>query len=340
MRDDQLNAEAVARLARARTAWVVGLPLVFMLAFLAIGTFRPARYRVEVTFLPSPDPQASGGADADGGVLAALLPGGGEGADSPAYYVEVLRSDRVLHGVARATYTLPNGNGVGSLADVVGVAVSDSGMRESAAVRWLRRRLAIHAGYRSGLVHIAVDGPTPEMAAQLATRFLEVTDQFNRQVRRSRARAEREFLEERRAAVAIERRAAEDNLAGFLAAYHESRTDPELGFQENRLRSVVEQLRMLETGIAVSLEEARTSEVRTTPVLTVVQPPVAPVRSAPRRLPLLALLGLASGALIGWPMAVWRESVRTAAGAARADWRELSAAGAMTSRTDTEHEDA
>jgi hypothetical protein len=66
-----------------------------------------------------------------------------------------------------------------------------------------------------------------------------------------------------------------------------------------------------------SLEQAKSEEVRTTPVVTVVQPPTRPALPDPRRLAFKALLALFLGGALAVAWALARDAF------SRGDWEEV-----------------
>ena len=72
-------------------------------------------------------------------------------------------------------------------------------------------------------------------------------------------------------------------------------TRPELNFQQERLQRQVQLQQQLYTTLSQSFEQAKIEEVRDTPVITVVEPPEAPVRPDPRGLVRNAFLTIILG---------------------------------------------
>jgi uncharacterized protein involved in exopolysaccharide biosynthesis len=116
-------------------------------------------------------------------------------------------------------------------------------------------------------------------------------------VRRKRATAEREFLEKRFSALGDSLRVREDALRRF---YEQNRnlSSPQLQFEDVRLRREAERVQSVYAQLGSQLEQARIQEVRDTPALTVVDPPIEPVRkSAPIRKTWMLTAALLAGAL-------------------------------------------
>jgi len=114
-------------------------------------------------------------------------------------------------------------------------------------------------------------------------------------IRRRHASAERQFLEERWKALRDSLDTHEDGLRRF---YERNRqvTSPQLQFEEVRLKREVDLVQTVYAQISTQLEQARIQEVRDTPAISVIDPPVEPVRRSSPRLTLLLFTGGVLGA--------------------------------------------
>jgi uncharacterized protein involved in exopolysaccharide biosynthesis len=133
------------------------------------------------------------------------------------------------------------------------------------------------------MVTFRVEGPSKTVAKLMADSAFAALNELATTTRRKRASAEREFLEERWHALSDSLQAREDALRRF---YERNRNlaSPELQFEEARLRREVERVEGVYAQLGSQLEQARIQEVRDTPALTAVDPPIEPVRrSAPQR---------------------------------------------------------
>ena len=125
-------------------------------------------------------------------------------------------------------------------------------------------------------------------------------DEFNVNVRRSRARNEREFLEARVSEAQSDLRAAEGELEQFLKSNRDLRTSPSLAFQEARLRRKVDLAQTRFLGLQGQLDQARIQEVRDTPVITVLDTPDLPRRHYRPRRSLVVLTVMLLGMVAGY----------------------------------------
>jgi uncharacterized protein involved in exopolysaccharide biosynthesis len=86
------------------------------------------------------------------------------------------------------------------------------------------------------------------------------------------------------------------------------RNSPELSFQQDRLSRAVSMEQQVYNSLAEAYEQAKLEEVRDTPVLTVVEAPMPPVRPDSRGVIKKGLAGLLVGGVIGVLMAFLREA--------------------------------
>src|SRR5207249_1726384 len=177
------------------------------------------------------------------------------------------------------------------------------------AVKRLRRKMVITYEPRTNLVLMTVDAPWPALSADVANRAIELVSTFNREQRRSRAQARREFLESRVAAAQAELRAVEDSQRLFYERNRSWENSPSLLVGERRLRRQVETANSLYLSLRQEYERARIDEVNTTPVITVVDGAVAPQRRQWPRPALILPTAALLGAVLGIFVAAARELV-------------------------------
>jgi uncharacterized protein involved in exopolysaccharide biosynthesis len=150
--------------------------------------------------------------------------------------------------------------------------------------RQLAKRIDVGVDRRTGIVSLEVEMPDRELAAAVANRMVDLLNRFNLERRQSQSKEERRFAEERLAAAERELRRAEQAHLAFLQrnrAYSES---PLLSFEASRLSREVQVKQEVFLTLTKSYEQARISEVRDTPVLTVIDSAVPPaLRTRPRR---------------------------------------------------------
>lgn len=297
-----------------RHAWLVaGLPLTLAGLVVLAGVLWPRSYTVSVTFMPSS--QTSSVSQLVGLAAQFGLTGGGGGSgssDSPDFYADLIRSDVLLRAVVVDTFSYQR-DGVTHVGNLMAAFDEDSTREDLMVARTivdLRARLSANPVAKTGVVDLAVTTHDPALSLQIAERVLRELDRFNRDVRRSQAGEERQFVESRVDSALLSLRAAEDRLQAFLTRNRSFQSSPELMFAHDRLQRDISASEALYTSLLQGYEQAKMEEVRTTPVITVVQPPVRPARPDSRHLALRAVLTMVLGLLMSIALAFGLDGLR------------------------------
>lgn len=300
------------------TAASVGLTMLSDRTYTATATFLPQSDR--------PNPNMAGLAAQFGLNLQT-----GDGARSPQFYADLLKSRGLLHAAVTAPLTTSDsGAARQTLAEVLGGDEPDPALRQDEAARELGKRTGVGVSTRTGVVTLTVRLEDPELAREAADQLLRLLNQFNLQTRRSQASAEREFVERRLEDVRRDLRAAEARLEAFYVRNRDYGNSPMLRFEQERLAREVSLQQQLFSTLVQSYEQAKIDEVRDTPVITLIEPPVAPIRPDARGLPFKAILGFAVGAMLGILIAFVRHALARARNIGSAEYEELSALGQET----------
>lgn len=230
--------------------------------------------------------------------------GSPDAGQSPDFYADLIASDALLMNVARQEYTVVSGRDTvrGDLARQYRISESDSGRRLAKAVERLRRHLVVSAEVRTSIVEYKVTERSAALAHQVGVAILAGINDFNLRSRRSRAGEERRFLETRVQEAADELRAAEDASLRFQQSNRSAQT-PGLMIERDRLQRAAALKQTLYSSIVQSYEQARMEEVRSTPVVTVVEEPSYPARPDSRLLGVKALAALLVGLALGVALA-------------------------------------
>jgi uncharacterized protein involved in exopolysaccharide biosynthesis len=155
--------------------------------------------------------------------------------------------------------------------------------------RALGKRLDISLDEASGIITLKVRDRDPHVAAAIAMSVLRTLNDFTVTVQRTTSGATRRFLEDRLASVTQDLEVAERELRDFLAENRSYSESPTLQLEAARLQRRIDIVQQRYLDLSSELEQARSTEVQDTPVLTVLQQPAAPVRrSWPRRKLMLA----------------------------------------------------
>lgn len=294
---------------RAIIAFGVLVPLV-SIGFILL---RPRSFTSTASFMPQQSQRAGASQLAAlAGQFGFNIPTG-EAGQSPEFYADLVVSREVLGAVADDTFSVadtlgPFGRGevTGGLATLLEIEQrAPEPIRRVKVIEWLRENaLSVSIGQETGVVRLSVQTRWPELSARIAARLIDLVNQFNLETRQTQAAAERRFIEERMAQARDELRTAEKRLEAFLRNNRQFQNSPELLFENERLERQVNMRQQVFTSLAEAYEQARISEVRNTPVITVVEPAQVPVQPDPRGVvataALAGALGLGLGALVAF----------------------------------------
>lgn len=226
-----------------------------------------------------------------------------------AFYAQLIRSRGLLGTLARESFSsLVSGETRQTpLPTLMGTQDEDQSRTVEETIRRLERAVGASTAQRTGVIRVSVTTPDPLLSKQLLERILALVDLFNLQTRQSRARQEREFIEDRVVSAQQELRQAEDRLEIFLNGNRDFSNSPQLSFEQDRLARDVTMRQHLYTTLAEALAQAEIEEVRDTPVITVVEPPELPVYPDPRGIVLRSFLALFLGGALGTGIALVME---------------------------------
>jgi uncharacterized protein involved in exopolysaccharide biosynthesis len=290
---------AVAQLAlrQAHTHWrsLAALPLTGAVVGGVTAMLLPSYYRSGAAFQAesASPPQLSGALAGLSSQIGALPLSGQSNAQ---LFGDLLTTDAVLRRVTKATF--PWMGRMARLADIYGFDGKAERLREFYTVDKLRAMFTVNVDNRTGVVRFDVEGRSPELADAIAESTLAALNQANIALRQARAGAERAFTAER----AEQARKGLSDAEGTLAAFYQrNRTisgSPVLQMEEARLRRSVDMAQQLYVLLRLQEEQAAVQELRNTPAISVIDPPLVPAkRSWPsRRLATLTglLIGLAA----------------------------------------------
>jgi len=188
---------------------------------------------------------------------------------------------------------------MGSLATVYGYEGEPADLRDFYSVRRLRNALKVDVNIRTGVVRFSVEARTPELAQAIAESTLVALNEANIALRQARAGAERTFTADRAEHARRDLAGAEAALAVFYERNRAIANSPSLKMDESRLRRAVDMAQQVYVQLRLQEEQAAVQEVRNTPAISVIDPPLRPVkRSWPNRRLAVAmgfLIGLAAG---------------------------------------------
>jgi uncharacterized protein involved in exopolysaccharide biosynthesis len=285
-------AEQALKQARRHWRSLAALPLTGAVAGGITAIMLPSYYRSGAAF----QAESASPAQLSGALVGLASQIGGlplSGQSSPQLFGDLLTTDAVLRRVTRATF--PWMGKMVRLTNVYGYDGKPEGLREFSTVTKLRAALSVDVNNRTGVVRFEVEARSPELAEAIAESTLAALNQANIALRQARAGAERTFTAGRAEQARKDLAEAEGVLAAF---YQRNRTitgSPALQMEEARLRRAVDMAQQVYVQLRLQEEQAAVQEVRNTPAISVIDPPLVPVkRSWPKRR-LAALTGLLIG---------------------------------------------
>jgi uncharacterized protein involved in exopolysaccharide biosynthesis len=274
-----------------RPRLILVYPLVVAIAALAATYLMTPLYTASVAFVPerlssSGVPSSLAGLAGTFGIN--ILTDVGR---PPAFYVGVLDSRQLKEEVLTARFADPRAGSGGSgardsvrLIDLLGVQGRTRAESLAAGVGRLRTMVAAVVDSRSGIIRVSAETRYPDLSAAVATHFVASLNRFNTTQRQSQAGERRKFIETRIAGAERGVRDAEESLKRFYQQNAGWSRSPVLVAEGARLRTAIDEARDVQMTLQREYELARIEEVNETPVLTVVDSAVAPVkRSRPQR---------------------------------------------------------
>ena len=321
--DDEISLWEVLAVLIRRRGWIAGTVIVTVGLAATYGLIRQESFTTAASF----SPQGSEAAVSDLTALASQFGvnvGGLTEGVSPAFYAELLNSREILYRVATRPFQV-EGIGRTSLPDALEIEEDSEDLRVEATIEWLREgAISIQVGRETGVVSLEVTTDWPDLSQAIAQSLIDEVSLFNLDTRQSQATTERVFIEERVDSAEHDLREAEAELQGWLQANRQFEDSPDLMFQYERLQRTVSLRQTVFTTLVQSFEQARISEVRDTPVITVFQSPFLPPGPDDRNLLLFVALGIVLGGMAGVVLAFIVEALRRPAGSdpAREDFRE------------------
>jgi uncharacterized protein involved in exopolysaccharide biosynthesis len=269
----------------------------------------PRTYSSSATFIPAgrKAPSAASGLAAQFGISVA----GGDNAQSPDFYMELLHSRAVQDDVLLARYVFPTREGRfdGTLLDYYGGASTPAPRRRAIALRTLDDQINTGTSIKTGTVMLRVNCQSPLLAGAIATNLLSALERFNRSRWQQQSQSERRFSEEQVAAAASDLRAAEDRLQIFQEQNRDYSRSPHLTFEHDRIIREVAMRQALYTSLSQSYAQARIDAVRENPSVTVIESPEVPTDPEPRGLARTGVLALMAGLFLSMLLAFLREHV-------------------------------
>lgn len=275
---DEISLLELGDVLLKRWKLIIVLPAAGALIGLLLSLNATRLYEATATFIPE-----TGAARAPAGRLAAIANQFGIGSmvsSSPQLYETILRSRTFLQNVLDTRFSNP---ATPDAADSIRLfdflqpgGETEAGRNESARA-WLRSGLIVSIDGGSNVMRISFRSTYPDLSADLANTFVDFLGRFNVDTRQSSARVSRRFIEERLADAAEELRRAEEDLEQYMDQNREL-SAPQLQFPYQRLQRQVTITQEVYLTLRRQYEDARIQEVNDTPVITVIDLAIPPLR--------------------------------------------------------------
>jgi len=224
------------------------------------------------------------------------LPLGGSTVNAQ-FFADLLPSDAVLGRVISDTF--PYKGGRATLEQVYRLSGKPSPLKEYILANRLRRVISSTVNTRTNMVRFSVEAPAPDLAKALAEDLVSALNEVNIELRQARASAEQSFTADRAEAARRELSGAEQALTRFYQRNRSISGAPALATEERRLMRNVDMAQQVFTQLRIQQEQAAVQAVRNTPAISVVDPPMLPVRKSSPKRKVAALLGIFAGLCLG-----------------------------------------
>ena len=291
---------------------VVGFPLLTAVAAVAYSLVLPPKFTATATFVPektSNQPNVGGGLAGLAGQFGIEVSGG---AESPAFYAELLRSRTLADELLETKFASPRPDTTSeraTLLDILDVEGSTKGERLAEGRKALAGALSVSVDNQTNIVALSMEVFDPVLSADVVNALIDHVSRFNLETRQTNARQRRRFIDGQLADAARELEGTEEQLKSFLERNRQFVGSPELQFQHDRLQRQVAIRQEVFTTLRLSYEEARIQEANDAPVITVIDRAVPPEeKSSPKRR-LNVMLAFVLGGVIAVLGAFGREFV-------------------------------
>lgn len=311
-------AEVVARRIRA----IVVAPIVAGAVAAVVAAIVGTGYIAKATFLPETAGSAQSGLVGLAAQFGVNVGGAGAG-ESLQFYSVLLHSRELLEAVGMHEYRFVADSASGkvlsgNLYQLFRIHDDSWQKKQLAMVNRLRDDIEIDANIQAGTITVTTNAPWAPLAEQIASSVIDFVNRFNLERRQTRAKAEREFIEQRLDEARKALTQAEDDVRQFMEDNRSYESSAALRQRVADLERRVSLRQQLYVNFSQAFEQARIEEVRNTPVISVVDGPVGSAR--PKRSPIIVgiLTALGTGILMVAALFAWefiqRQRVRDPVG--------------------------
>lgn len=268
---------------------------------------QPQLYEAKAIFVPQGADQSTLSAAAS--QFGFRIPTSGS-AWGPSMYVELVRTRDMLLPIVWDTLQLPEqGNRRVALVDLLRTKGPSPQRTAGGTIGKLGLMISASEARKLNAVQVTVKSKWATVSYWLTRRLIDRLNQFNIETRRSQATVERQFVQAQAQEAAANLRDAEDRQRAFLRSNRAIDNSPDLRAEYERTQREVNRLSQLYLSWMQALDQARTSEVRNTPVITMLEEPQMPMDPMPRGTLRIAILMAIAGGLAGLMLAILIEGM-------------------------------
>ncbi len=229
------------------------------------------------------------------------------------FYADLLRSTDLLGGLVDTRFTAPDDDGVmrtQTLLEFLKPKGATPALRRDRAITELRAQFHVNMAEKSGIINVTCTLPSAELARATTDRAIALINEFNILRRRSQASQERQFAERRVTELRAELAAINERWLTFLRANRGFTGNFEQTFENEKFAREAEVQKGVLAALRNTYEQAKMDEVRTTPVITVIDKPMLPTAQDPRGIVMRTTIALFAGLFLGILLALWKEFAR------------------------------
>ena len=230
---------------------------------------------------------------------------GGDPSESPNFYVQLISSRELLTRLLQSRFPNPRTdapNDSATLLTILRIRKPDARRQLELGVQKMNKSIGLGLDSKTNLVWFSVDAQWGELSAQVANKVVDLVSSFDREIRVSKAKSTRVFLQMRYDSAQAALRGAEATQRYFYEKNRGIIGAPSLRYEEQRIRRDVDMASDLYVTLARQLEVARIDEINDAALITVIDSAVVPRKALwPRYWVMLfsaSSLGLLAG-LIG-----------------------------------------
>ncbi|MEZ5066080.1 MAG: Wzz/FepE/Etk N-terminal domain-containing protein [bacterium] len=298
-----------ARICLARRRIIYRTVAASIVVALAVAIFTKPVWKSEAKILPTESEMDGGGFSLAAAASRFGLAMPSASSRMSSLYPQILSSHSIVTRVLDREFDSKRA-GHAKLYDILKIEGSTPSEREVwGRTKMLDDVLKVDQSIETGVTTMKVFAPESRLAADVAGAFIEELERFLSELRQQEGSRDREFIEARLQEEKEQVAVFEKDLADFRERNKKIDNSPKLLMEQERL---LRQLRIQEEvyiELRRQLEIAQIEEVKSAPLVQVLDPPVAPIfRERPRRA-MIMVVGAVGGFVLGLVFAFLAEFV-------------------------------